>query len=127
MGRCVGGVWCCELCGCVNGPSPVGCVLSLFYLYAFQMNPVCGVCVVGSGFDSRSPAFVWSFHKNRIWPSYQEGMDEIDTICADVCSSPTSCKLCPFGPFLNAQTSYRSYMYDYNELKETLSLDILCA
>ena len=34
---------CYELCGCVNGASPVGFVLSLFYLCAFQMNPVCVV------------------------------------------------------------------------------------
>ena len=47
MGCCVGGVWCCcyELCGCVNGASPVGFVLWLFYLCAFQMNPVCVVCL----------------------------------------------------------------------------------
>ena len=41
MGCCVGCVWrCYELCGCVNGASPVGFVLSLFYLCAFQMNRV---------------------------------------------------------------------------------------
>ena len=33
---------------CVNGASPVGFILSLFYLCAFQMNPVCVVCVVTS-------------------------------------------------------------------------------
>ena len=51
MGCCVRCAWrCCyELCGCVNGASPVGCVLYLFfYLCAFQMNPVCVVCVVTS-------------------------------------------------------------------------------
>ena len=50
MGCCVGCAWRCsyELCGCVNGASPVGFVLSLFYLCAFQMNPVCVVCVVTS-------------------------------------------------------------------------------
>ena len=44
MGCCVGCAWrCCyELCGCVNGASPVEFVLSSFYLCAFQMNPVCG-------------------------------------------------------------------------------------
>ena len=36
------------LCGCVNGASPVRFVLSLFYMCAFQMNPVCVVCVVTS-------------------------------------------------------------------------------
>ena len=36
------------LCGCVKGTSPVRFVLSLFYLCAFQMNPVCVVCVVTS-------------------------------------------------------------------------------
>ena len=50
MGGCVVRVWCycCELCGCVNCASPVGFVFSLFYLCAFQMNPVCVVCVVKS-------------------------------------------------------------------------------
>ena len=45
MGCCVGcALRCCyELCGCVNGASLVGFVLSLFYLRAFQMNPVCVV------------------------------------------------------------------------------------
>ena len=37
-----------DLCGYVNGASPVRFVLSLFYLCAFQMNPVCVVCVVTS-------------------------------------------------------------------------------
>ena len=38
MGCYVGYAWrCYELCGCVNG------ALGLFYLYAFQMNPVCVV------------------------------------------------------------------------------------
>ena len=47
MGCCVGCIWhCCyELCGCVNGASPVGFVLS-FYLCAFQMNPVCVVTLI---------------------------------------------------------------------------------
>ena len=45
--------WCCcyELCRCVNGASPdspVMFVLLLFYMCAFQMNPVCVVCVVTS-------------------------------------------------------------------------------
>ena len=45
MGCCVVCGWRCfyELCGCVNGASPVRFVLSLFYL-----NPVCVVCVVTS-------------------------------------------------------------------------------
>ena len=40
--------WLCLalLCRCVNGASPVGFVLSLFYMCEFQMNQVCGVCVV---------------------------------------------------------------------------------
>ena len=40
--------WCCcyDLCGCVNGASPVRFVLPLFYLCAFQMNQLCVVCVV---------------------------------------------------------------------------------
>ena len=32
---------------CVNVSSPVGCVLSLFYLCAFQMSPVCVVTSEG--------------------------------------------------------------------------------
>ena len=46
----MGCAWCCcyVLCGCVNGASPVRFVLSLFYLCALQMNPVCVVCVVTS-------------------------------------------------------------------------------
>ena len=48
MGSCVVCAWCCcsVVCGCVNGASPVRFVLSLFYLCAFQINPVCVVCVV---------------------------------------------------------------------------------
>ena len=48
MGYFVVCAWCCcyDLCGCVNGASPVKFVLSLFYLCAFQMHPVCVVCVV---------------------------------------------------------------------------------
>ena len=44
MGSCVICAWCCccVLCGCMNGASPVRIVLSLFYLFAIQMNPVCG-------------------------------------------------------------------------------------
>ena len=50
MGYCVGCDWpCCnELCGYLNGASPVGFVLSLLYLCAFHMNQVCVVCVVTS-------------------------------------------------------------------------------
>ena len=50
MGCCVVCAWCCcyDLCGCVYGASPVRFVLSLFYLFAIQMNPVCVVCVVTS-------------------------------------------------------------------------------
>ena len=42
---CVFCAWCCfyDLCGCVYGVSPVRFVLSLFYLCAIQMNPVCVV------------------------------------------------------------------------------------
>ena len=49
-GSCVIYAWCCcyVLCGCMNGASPVRFVLSLCYLCAFQMNPVCVVCVVTS-------------------------------------------------------------------------------
>ena len=40
LGRC-----CYDLCGCVNGESTVRFVLWQFYLCAFQMNPMCVVCV----------------------------------------------------------------------------------
>ena len=41
--------WCSYFsCVCVNGASPVRFVLSLFYMCAFQINPVCVVCVVTS-------------------------------------------------------------------------------
>ena len=40
--------WCYDLGVCVNGASPVRFVLSLFYLCAIQMNPVCVVCMVTS-------------------------------------------------------------------------------
>ena len=45
MGSCVVCAWCCcyVLCGCMNGASPVRFVLSLLYMCAFQMNPVCVV------------------------------------------------------------------------------------
>ena len=49
MGSCVVcACYCYVLCGCINRASPVRFVLSLFYLCAFQMNPVCVVCVVTS-------------------------------------------------------------------------------
>ena len=43
MGSCVICAWCgCYvLCGCMNGASPARSVLSLLYMRAFQMNPVC--------------------------------------------------------------------------------------
>ena len=37
-----------RLRGCMNGTSPVRFLLSLLYMCAFQMNPVCVVCVVTS-------------------------------------------------------------------------------
>ena len=41
MDCCVVCAGCCyDFCGCVNGVSQVRFVLSLFYLCAFQMNPV---------------------------------------------------------------------------------------
>ena len=63
------------------------------------------VCVVGPGFDSTSPAFVRSTasqaagsdgrltQKTESGP-ISGGRDCVDTNCADVCSSPTSCRLC---------------------------------
>ena len=45
----MGCAWCgYVLCGCMNGASPVRLVLSLFYMCAIQMNPVCVACVVTS-------------------------------------------------------------------------------
>ena len=49
----MGGCWfVCDgelcLCGCMNGAPPFRFVLSLLYMCAFQMNPVCVVCVVTS-------------------------------------------------------------------------------
>ena len=40
--------FCYVLWRCMNGASPVKFVLSLFYMCAIQMNPVCVVCVVTS-------------------------------------------------------------------------------
>ena len=37
-----------EVMSCVNSASPVVFVLSLFYLCAFQMNPVCVLCLITS-------------------------------------------------------------------------------
>ena len=50
MWSCVVCAWCCcyVLFGCMNGASPVRFILSLFYMCAIQMNPVCVVCVVTS-------------------------------------------------------------------------------
>ena len=86
MGYCVVCAWCCcyLLSGCVDGASPVRFVLSLFYMCAFQMNPVCvfqmnpvcvfqmnPVCVVtsvvGPGLYSTSPAFVRSRASQTAW------------------------------------------------------------
>ena len=134
MGCCVVcAVLCCyDFCGCVYGASPVRFVLSLFYLCAIQMNPVCvwlhlievcccficlwqmsqihmtGACV-SSGQDLiRHPPLLWgaepamrqgatdSLPKNGIGPP-SLGQGCVDTICTDVCSIPTSCRLCLFG------------------------------
>ena len=50
MGGCVVCAWCCcyVLCGCMNGASRVMFVLSLLHMCAFQMKPLCVVCVVTS-------------------------------------------------------------------------------
>ena len=70
MGYCVGCVWrsCYEWCGCVNGASPVEFVLSLFYLCAFQMNPVCGYSQ--SCDRERQPALP----KTELGPSLEVGI-----------------------------------------------------
>ena len=47
-GLFVMGSYCYVLCGCMNGAFPVRFVLSLFYMCAIQMNPVCVVCMVTS-------------------------------------------------------------------------------
>ena len=41
MGSCVVCAWCYVLCGCMNGASPVRFLLSLLYMCAFLMKPVC--------------------------------------------------------------------------------------
>ena len=58
------------------------------------------VCVVGSGFDSTFPAFVRSRasqaegSEGRLAQKKDSmGAGFVDTICADVCSSPTSCRV----------------------------------
>ena len=74
------------------------------------MTGVClFVCVVGPGFDSTSTVFVRSrashaagsndrlAQKRNRAPIYG-GRDCVATICADVSSSPTSCRLCLLGP-----------------------------
>ena len=70
------------------------------------------VCVVGPGFDSTYPTFVrsrashaagsdgWLAPKKRNRATIFWGQVCVDTICTDVCSTPTSCRLCLFGtPF----------------------------
>ena len=65
---------------CMNGASPVSFVLSLFYLCAIQMNPMCVVCAQ----KTESGPYLW-------------GQGCVDTICTDVCSILTSCRLCLTG------------------------------
>ena len=74
------------------------------------MTGVClFVCVVWSGFDSTSSVFLGAEparrqgataglpkKQNRV--PISRGRDCVDTIPADVCSSPTSCRLCLLGP-----------------------------
>ena len=49
LGGDLSAMGCCVVCAwCVYGVSPVRFVLSLFYMCAIQMNPVCVVCVVTS-------------------------------------------------------------------------------
>ena len=63
-----------------------------------------GLCVVRTGFYSTFPIFVRSrvsqaaVTNGRFAQNISGDRDAIDTICADVCSSPTSCMLCRFGP-----------------------------
>ena len=69
------------------------------------------MCVVGLGFDSTSPAFVRSrasqaagsdgrLAQKHNRSSISGGRDCVDTICADLCSIPTSCWLCLLGTAL---------------------------
>ena len=72
------------------------------------------VCVVGPGFDSTSPAFVRSRASQAVgsddrlvpkteWGPISGGRGCVETICADVCSIPTSCRLCLFGtPYISS-------------------------
>ena len=74
------------------------------------MTGVClFVCVVGPGIDSMSPDFVRSrasqaagsdgrlAQKKRNRVPISGDRDCVDTICADVCSIPTPCRLFLFG------------------------------
>ena len=72
------------------------------------MTGACFVCVVGPGFDSTSPASVRSrashaagndgrlAQKTESGP-HLWGQGCVGTMCTDVCSIPTSCRLCLFG------------------------------
>ena len=48
LGSCVVWAWCScyGLSWSMNGASPLRFALSLYYMCAIQMNPVCVVCVV---------------------------------------------------------------------------------
>ena len=99
-------VWCycCELRECLNVASPVGCVLPLCYLFEFQMYQ----CVFEPEFDSKACVFVRSrasqavvtagSPKNGIGPTSMGAVSFFHTICADICSSPTTSRMCYFGP-----------------------------
>ena len=93
------------------------------------MTGVClFVCVVGPGFDSSSPAFVRNrasqaagsdgrlSQKNGIGPpSMGGGKDCVDTICADVGSIPTSCRLCLLGTSITLSKQQSSPGKTYHE------------
>ena len=85
-----------------------GCFLFICLRQRSQ-NQITGaclfVCVVGPAFDWTSPAFVMSrasqaarsdgrLAQKRNRASIPGGSDCVDTICADICSIPTSCSLC---------------------------------
>ena len=70
------------------------------------------LCVVGPGFDSKSPAFLRSrasqaagsdgrLAKKRNRAPISGGRGCVYTICADVCSIPTACWLCLFGTMVD--------------------------
>ena len=77
----MGCAWCCcyVLCGCVNGAYPARFVLTLFVRSRASQTATAGL----PNKLNRAPI--------------SGGRDCVDTICAYICSIPTSCRLCLLG------------------------------